>query len=57
VAGCVVALRDLRDQAEHALLDELDQAFKHLGFARKVAVQRGLTDRQARGQRGGGNAL
>jgi len=33
-------LRDLVDQAEHGLLDELDQPFEHLRLAGEVAVQR-----------------
>ncbi len=33
---------NLVDQSENRLLNEVDQAFKHLGFAGKVAVQRRL---------------
>ena len=33
---------NLVDQGKNRLLNEVDQAFKHLGFAGKVAVQRRL---------------
>jgi hypothetical protein len=39
------------------LSDELDQRLEHLRLAGEVAVERGLAHVQARGQRGGGDAL
>ena len=39
-----LALGDLVDQREDALLDELDQAFEHLRLAGEVAVQRRFAD-------------
>ena len=51
------ALDDLVDQREDRLLDELDQAFKHLRLAGKVTVQRRLAHVQARGQCRGGDAF
>jgi hypothetical protein len=49
--------RDLADQREHRLFDELDQALEHLCLARKVTVQSRLAHLQPSGQRGGGDAL
>jgi hypothetical protein len=51
------ALVDLLNQTKHAVLNEIDQALKHLRLAGKVAVQRCFADLQLRGQRGGGDAL
>jgi hypothetical protein len=48
---------DLLHQREDRLLDELDQAFKHLGLAGEMAVQRRFAHRQAGSQRGGGDAV
>ena len=42
LGGLLLALGDLIDEAKHGFFDELDQAFKHLRLAGKVAVQRGF---------------
>jgi hypothetical protein len=48
---------DLTDETHAGLLDEFDQAFKHLGLAGKVAVQRRLAHTDARGQCRSGHAF
>jgi hypothetical protein len=48
---------DLVDQAEDALLDELDQAFEHLRLAGEVPVQGGLAHFQLGRQGGRGDAF
>src|SRR5436190_2817662 len=52
-----VALDDLVDEREDALLDELDQPFEHLRLAREVAIERGLRHLELGGERRGGDAL
>jgi len=55
--GVGFAVVELVDEAEHRLLDELDQSLEHLRLAGEVAVQRGLAHVQAGGQRSGGHAV
>src|SRR3990167_7095878 len=55
--GIGLSFTQLVDQTEHRLLDELDQALKHLRLAGEVAVERGLAHIQSCRQRGRGDAL
>ena len=52
-----ISAHHLLHQREDRLLDEIDQAFKHLCLARKVAVQRSFTDRKICRQCSRGDAV
>ena len=52
-----LALDDLVDEREDALLDELDQALEHLRLAREVAIERRLGDVELGGERRRRDAL
>jgi hypothetical protein len=52
-----LALDDLVDEREHALLDEFDKALEHLRLAGEVTVERGLGDIELGREGCGGDAL
>ena len=56
-SGISLAFGNLVNKGKNALLDELDQAFKHLRLAGEVAIKRGLAHLQPGGQGRRGDAL